>query len=196
MCAERRTYTKLKKQMSVIEFETFCKRIANQYGKSEGHYSASYFVENENITRRCFYRILEEAIVRNLVTEQTVNYMEAKAISNQRNYGKNAGEATLRHYAQLRKKREEFIISQYSKLEIKKVAEDFAKSLELSKKDFAKKYGISISILDALLKTAFVENIADDQICKKIEKRSLDKDSSKRAMNFFKELWEKRGSYQ
>lgn len=194
MSEKRRSFTQLKNSMTLKEFETFCRRIATQYAKSEEQYSASYFVKAENITKGCFYKILYEAIIRNLVSEELVDMMEAKAICNQKAHAVNAGETTRRHYAKLRKERNEYIIYSFTDAEIKQLADNFAKSLEETKIDFAKRYGIKISVLDALLKKAFVENIAEDVTCKEIEKRSLSKDSSKRAKEFFKLLWKERNN--
>lgn len=192
MQERRRSFVKLRKSMALQEFECFCKRIAIQYAESENRFSRSYFIKEENISENCFYKILDEAVIRNLVSEEIVNKMEAKAIANQKNHAKNAGETSLKHYAELRKKRDEYIIFLYSDDEIKELAEEFAKRVKISKKDFAKKYDISIKVLDVLLKKAFTENIIDDETCKAIEKRSLSKDSSKRAKDFFEQLWKRR----
>lgn len=187
-----RSFTKLKKLMSLSEFESFCRRIAVQYANSYEQYSCSYFMKAENISRDCFYKILDEAVIRNLVTDEIVNKMEMKAILNQKRHATNAGKTSQQHYAQLRKKRNEYIIFLYSDIEIKILAEDFAKSTEETKADFANRYEISIPILDTLLKKAFTENIINDETCKMIEKRSKEKDSSKRAEMFFTQLWERR----
>ncbi len=193
MSAEKRNYSYLKKHMSQEDFKSFCKRIANQYAKSDNHFSSSYFMKTENITKSCFYRVVEEAVVRNWVSEDMVNKIEAKSISNQKYHAQNAGESTIRKYAELRRKRNEYIFSQYSDAEIKELAKAFAeRSDEISKRDFAKKYDLSIMVLDALMKKAFVENIADDETCKTIERRSLQRDSSKRTVEFFEYLWEQR----
>lgn len=84
MSEKRRSFTQLKNSMTLKEFETFCRRIATQYAKFEEQYSASYFVKAENITKGCFYKILYEAIIRNLVSEELVNMMETKSICNQK----------------------------------------------------------------------------------------------------------------
>lgn len=192
MSGKRRNYSYLKKNISSTEFKDFCRKIANQYANSEGHFSYSYFCEKENITKSCFYRVIEEAVIMNWVSEDTVNKIEAKSIFNQKYHAQNAGGTTLRKYAELRKKRNKYIISLYSNEEIKNIAKEFAENFEVTKKDFAKKYDISIVVLDTLLRKAFVENIADDEICKAIEERSIQKDSSKRAKKFFEQLWKQR----
>lgn len=189
---KKRSFSKLKNSMNLMEFESFCRRIASQYAKSNEQYSGSYFMKTENITRECFYKILDEAVIRNLVSEEMVDKMEIKSITNQKNHAVNAGESSKKHYAMLRKKRNEYIICLYSDIEIRLLAEDFAEATGETKEDFAKRYKVSIPVLDILLKKAFTENIADDITCKKIEKRSLAKDSSKRAVKFFEQLWQRR----
>ena len=189
---KKRSFTKVKNYMNLKEFESFCRRIATQYAKSDGEYSASYFMKTENITRNCFYKILEEAIIRNLVSDELVEKMEAKAIANQKNHAVNAGETSRTHYAMLRKKRNEYIICSYYEIEKKALAEEFAEAVNETKSDFAKRNGINTAVLDTLLKKAFTENLIDDETCKKIEKRSLAKDSSKRAKMFFEQLWQRR----
>lgn len=192
MSERKRSFTELKRTMTTEDFEDFCKRIATQYAKSEGQYSCSYFIKAENLTKTCFYKVIYEAIRKNLVSEETVDKMEIKSICNQKAHAVNAGETTRKHYAKLRKERNEYIISSYTKTEIKQIAEDFAKSTKEKKIDFAKRNGIAIPVLDTLLKKAFIENIASDKICEEIEKRSLSKDSSKRAKEFFAYLWKER----
>ena len=192
MNGSKRTYSYLKKHMSLTEFENFCKRIASLYAKSENQFSSSYFVENDNITKSCFYKVLEEAVVRNLVSDEVVNMMEKKAIFNQNANAKSAGATTLNHYARLRKKREKFIMSIFTDDKIKELAEYFAQNPEDSKKDIAIKYGITNRKLDEFLQYAFINNIADDETCKLIEVRSLAKNSDDRAKQFFTQLWEKR----
>ena len=147
---KKRSFAKIKNTMNLKDFESFCRRIATQYAKSNGEFSGSYFMRTENISRDCFYKVLDEAVVRNLISDELVDKMEMKAIANQRNHAKNAGETSKQHYAILRKKRNEYIICLYSDAEINELAKDFAESIEESKKDFAKRYEISISVLAIL----------------------------------------------
>ncbi len=188
----RRNYTQLKNSMTLIEFEKFCKKIANQYAYSNSEYSSSYFCRNENITRACFYKILDDAVIKNLVEEETIQKMESKAILNQKNHAANAGTTTKSHYSTLRSKRNQYIISLYSDVEIKILAEDFAESVEETKAEFAKRYKVSNMVIDALLKKAFINVIIDDETCRKIQERSLHSKSNPKAEEFFAQLWNAR----
>lgn len=191
-----RSFSELKKAMTADkEFENFCKKIANEYANSKGEYARSYFTKEYDITVKCYYKILETAIVYNWVSEETVEKMEEKALRNQKAHASTAGLSTRKHYARIRLKRNNYIVSLYSEKEIEDLATNFAYS-PLSKKEFAKKEGITIKILDLLLKKAIVEAIVDDIVFNAIRQRSVDNETrnKKRVEDFFVELAKKRNS--
>lgn len=189
---KKRSFRDLAKTMSAQEMDRFCKKIAESYANSETRFARSYYTEHENISVSCFYKVLERAIVMNLVSEKTVDKMEKKAEINQASHAEGAGITSREKYAALRKKRNEYIIFLYSEEEIAQLATEFANHPEISKKEFAEKYDVSITVIDVLLKKAITENIIDDETFAKIEQRSLKKDSSKRAKEFFQLLHERR----
>lgn len=189
---KKRSFRDLKKSMTITQIDNFCKRIAESYANSESQFARTYYIEHENISESCFYKVLERAVILNLVSEKTVDKMEKKAMQNRSAHAKGAGMATREKYAMLRKKRNEYIIFLYSDEEIENLVTEFANNPEISKVEFAKKYDVSIQVLDTLLKKAITENIIDDETFAKIEKRSLSKNSSLRAKNFFKLLHERR----
>lgn len=191
---KKRSFRDLSKSMSTIEIDNFCKRIAESYADSETKFARTYYTEHENISVSCFYKVLERAVVLNLVSEKTVDKMEKKAELNQSAHAKGAGITSKEKYAMLRKKRNEYIIFLYSDEEIVKLSTDFANHPKISKAEFAEKYDISIKVIDTLLKKAITENLIDDETFAKIEERSLSKDSSLRAKEFFKLLHERRNS--
>lgn len=188
---KKRSFRELNK-MSVADLDRFCKRIAESYANSEAKFARSYYTEHENISASCFYKVLERAIVNNLVSEKTVDKMEKKSELNQSAHAKGAGMTTREKYATLRKKRNEYIIFLYFDEDIKKLAIDFANNPQITKSEFAEKYDVSIKVLDTLLKKAITENLIDDETFAKIEKRSLAKDSSLRTKQFFDLLHERR----
>lgn len=189
---KKRSFRDLSKTMSAQEMDRFCKRIAESYAKSETRFACSYYTQHENISASCFYKVLERAVVMNLVSEKTVDKMEKKSELNQCSHATGAGMTTREKYAALRKKRNEFIIFSFSEEEIKQLAIDFANHPEISKKEFAQKYDVSNTVIDVVLKKSITEKIVDDEIFAKIEERSLKKDSSKRAKDFFNLLRERR----
>lgn len=191
---KKRSFRELSKNMTLGEFDSFCKRIAESYANSEAKFARTYYTEHENISISCFYKVLERAVVLNLVSEKTVDKMEKKAELNQSLHAKGAGITSKEKYEELRKKRNEYIIFLYSDEEIKKLATDFANNPQITKTEFAKKYEVSTNVIDTLLKKAITENLIADEIFAKIEERSLAKNSSLRAKEFFKILHERRNS--
>ena len=191
---KRRNYSFLQKTMNEMELEDFCRKIATEYAKLPQRKAVTYFTEKYDITKSCFYRILNIAVKTNLVSREIIRSMEAKAIANQRSHASYAGRTSVEHYEKLRKERDEYIIKGYTDMDIKEIAEDFARSTNETKLEFANKYDIGIHILNILLKKAFVEGIADDETCMAIQNRSLAKSTSDRNEKFFEHLWNLRNS--
>lgn len=189
---KKRSFKALSNTMTTAELDKFCKRIAESYANSEARFARSYYTEHENISVSCFYKVLERAIILNLVSEKTVNKMEKKAELNQSSHARGAGETSKVKYTELRKKRNEYIIFLYSDRDIAELATDFANHPEIQKAEFADKYGVSVNVIDTLLKKSITENIINDEIFTKIEQRSLAKDSSLKAKEFFRLLHERR----
>lgn len=189
---KKRSFRDLSKSMTAIQIDNFCKRIAESYANSETKFARSYYTEHENISKSCFYKVLERAVILNLVSEKTVNKMERKAELNQSVHAKGAGMTSKEKYAILRKKRNEYIIFLYSDEEITELAKDFANHPEISKAQFAERYDVSIQVIDTLLKKAITENLIDDEIFAKIEERSLKNNQSLRAKEFFQLLHQRR----
>lgn len=189
---KKRSFKDISRTMSTKELDNFCKRIAESYANSDSRFARSYYTEYENISISCFYKVLDRAIMLNLVSEKTVDKMEKKAMANQASHAEGAGMTSREKYVALRKKRNEYIIFLYSDEEIRELATDFANHPEVSKKDFSDKYGVSTTVIDVLLKKSITENIIDDETFAKIEKRSLSRDSSIRAKEFFRLLHQRR----
>lgn len=191
-----RSFTVVKKSMRTDkEFKDFCKSIAEEYGNSKGEFARSYFTKQYDISISCYYKILETAIIRNWVSDEIVEKMEEKALENQKVNSSVAGLSTRKHYAEMRRKRQEYIISLYLEREIEELATKFAYS-SLSKKEFAKKEGISIKTLDQLLEKSIVEAIVDDIVFYEIRQRSFanEKKDKKRVEDFFIQLAKRRNS--
>ena len=77
-----RTYSYLEKTMNEQELDKFACDIATSYATSEGQYSRRYYTKIYNITSDCFYKLLERAIVRDLVLDEIVDKMRQKAYKN------------------------------------------------------------------------------------------------------------------
>lgn len=191
-----RSFTKIKKSMPAKKFKSFCIEIAEKYANSNEEFARSYFMKEYNISASCFYKILETAIVCNWVSDETVRKMEAKALKNQKAHAVEAGLTTRKHYAEMRQKRQDYILSFYTEKEIENLAVNFAYS-PVSKKEFAEAEEMSVGMLDKLLKKAIVELIVDDVIFNAIRQRSIDntpQNQQEKVKDFFIKLAKERYS--
>lgn len=193
----KRSFKVLKESMTAEEFKCFCKKIALEYANTRNEYARSYFKEQYKISVGCFYSILETAVINNWVSEEDVNRMEAKALANQKAHAEEAGISTRVHYANLRKKRNEYLLCKYSDEEMEKIAVEFATNTEMSKKQFADKLGLPTIVVDLLLKKVIVEAIVDDKTFIMIKERSIvntPDEKKKTVIKFFDELFRQRNS--
>lgn len=170
---KKRSFTILKKSMSYDEFNKFCKKLTEEYAGSEAQFARTYFTEHYNISADCYYKVLEHAVVTNLVEDVVVVRMMNKALNNQVANNASAGATTRAKYARMYSKRYEFIVHSFSENEIKRFATDFGDNPDISKDDFAATYGVNRKVIELLLVRAIEENIADNRAVDAIELRSI-----------------------
>ena len=192
-----RSFITLKSSMKEEEFQKFRKKIAEEYANSACEYARSYFLKQYEISQECYYQILSSVVIENIVSDETVEKMELKALANQKTHAVNAGLSTRKHYNNLRRLRlENMELSKFGDEEIKQIATKFAYS-PLNKTEFAKENQIAVRILSLLLEKAIVEVIIDDLTYQAIRKRSFDRASEgnkKIVKNYFSNLARKRNS--
>lgn len=188
----KRSFRELKKTMKEKELLEFCKKIAEEYANSSLEFARSYFMDKYDITSSCFYKCLELAIIRNLITEDLIEKMERKSINNQKAHDTTAGAKTHLKYYKMRKERDLNIFAEFSDNEIEKIAIEFAYS-KLKKAEFAKEKEISNRVIDLILKKAIEEAIVDDEVLYSIKERSIaNAKNVEETEVFFKELIRKR----
>lgn len=186
---QKRSFKVLKESMTSMEFNYFCQDIAEKYANSDGQCAKSYFSDKYDLSHSCFYKILEYAIVENLVSDEVVNLMQVKAIKNQKVHAENAGSRSILHYQDMRRKRYEKIVSNLSEKEIEEIAKEFAINFQISKKELAEKHGMTIRVIDMILVRAILELIVDDKTFALIRERSLiNGNNIKKTEAFFNEL--------
>lgn len=190
----KRSFSVLKKSMTTTAFDYFCQKIAEEYANSDGEFARSYFSNKYDISNACFYKVLEYAIINNLVSDEIVDLMQSKAIQNQKPHANEAGIKSILHYQNMRKKRYEKIVSNLSEKEIKTIAKEFANNFDISKEELAEKHSMSIKVIDLILLKAILELIVDDETFALIRERSLSNNNNKKAEDFFNELAKKRNS--
>ncbi len=159
--------------MSYDEFNKFCKKITEEYAKAEAQYARAYFTEHYNISVDCYYKVLEHAVVTNLVEDIIVVKMMKKAVANQNLQKSGAGGSSLAKYARMYEERCRYIAMTFQKDEVKRFAVDFVGNPDISKTDIASSYGIVRKVAEYFLVRAIEENIVDDKIVDAIEKRSI-----------------------
>lgn len=192
---KKRCFTKLKNSMNIKVFRNFCKDLTEEYANSSGEFARSYFTSYYNISESCFYKILEYSIITNLIDCDAVFKIEKKAFSNSKANCSEAGTKTKAKFAKMRDQRIKYKSGEFQNNEIKIIAKDFANNPQITKKDFAKCLKIEVQILEQVLYKACTEKIVNDDIFKKIQKRSIEnasEEKKEKVIAFFSKLREKR----
>lgn len=189
---KKRSFTQLQKAMSYSDFCKFCKKITEEYAKSEPQFARSYFCNAYNISESCYYKVLEHAVVTNLVEDVIVSRMMNKAVANQSIHKDGAGISSRVKYARMYTQRCEYIAMTFSEEEVKRITTDFADNPDISKVDFASMCGVARKVLELVLERAIENNIVDDDVFEAIRIRSFSKDSSKDTEDYFTTLKKKR----
>lgn len=162
---KRRSFTKLKNDCSYEGFCNFCKDVAERYANSEIEFARSYYCKTLNISESCFYKVLEFAVVMNLVSDKCFEKMKEKAVKNQKVHAPNAGITTLEKYGKMYEQRCQFIACAVQIEDIRKFALEYIEKSTTPKIQLAEKYGYSSRVADILLIRSVEEGIiTDDQV--------------------------------
>ena len=177
---KKRSFTKLKKEYSYEGFINFCKDTAKRYANSAPEFARTYFCELLNISPSCFYRVLEHAIVTNLVTEKEYEKMYQKSYKNQRSHTEDnsGGTTTYLRYMDMYKRRCQYIAYGIDSKTVREFVLQYIDN-NLSKPELVKKYDISDSTANLLLIRSIEEGIITDEEVNKLEKRCLKNNVSK-----------------
>lgn len=170
---KKRNFSQLKEMFTLQELIEFCKNIAEEYANLESQYARSYFCNKYEITTSCFYKILEYAVITNLIEDVIVHKMMEKAIKNQNLHKNGAGISSIIKYAKMYTKRYKYIAETMIEEEVKDLARDFGDNPDITKAEFASAYGVNQRVIDFCLERAIKDNIADDKTVSAIEKRSI-----------------------
>ena len=195
---KKRSFTQIKKTMQLKEFEDFCKKLTEEYANSEPQFSRNYFCNYYNISESCYYKIMEYAVIMDLVTDNIVAKMLNKSMINQNLHSAGAGGSSVAKYAKMYASRCNYIALSFIDDEVRKIATDFADNPDIPKQDIASMHGISKKVLDLLLERAIEQSIIDDKTVDSIEKRSLNNSHSSNiecTKQYFEGLRKKRKAY-
>lgn len=197
--ANKRSFGELKKQMSLDEFNDFCQKLTKEYANSEARFSRSYLCNYYDISKDCYYKVMEFAVVMDLVTEEEFNKMLNKSVANQNMHSEGAVSSSIAKYAKMYAARCEYIALSFIDDEVRRIAKDFADNPDISKKDIAKINGIPTKALDIILAKAIEQNIVDDTVVDAIQKRSLNnthQSNVEKAKKYFEALRKKREAFK
>lgn len=157
----KRTFADLKKSMPLYKFNLLCREIATEYAYSDLSKATTYFTCKYNITKSCYQRVKEYAVIHFLVSDYVVSLMEEKASANQqRNTVGSSGFKVKNHYNKLRSKRKDFISS---------LAVEYAEHPEIPYRVLVANCGRSVEGYFSLIYIAFVGDYGiTDDMAKKI----------------------------
>lgn len=128
-----KTFSDLKKSMSLEDLNKYCYTIANDYARSEDREDREDFMIRYGIKESCFNRIINYAVIHYLVSDWAVKQMEEKAKRNQQRHGA-SGISSYYHYQKLRSQRRAFAID---------MAKFFVENKDKPIEFFIEKYGRS-----------------------------------------------------
>lgn len=192
-----RSITQLKKEKTTEEFDKFASAVTTRYATSELEYSQADVARDNNITTKCLRKLMDYAIIYNKVSLEIALLVKNKAIEKSKMKVQQAGGRSISHHEELIRKREEFLIMTFSRVEIKKIVEDIANHTSKPISFFTGKYNIETDRLTKLLlRKAIVENIVSDEIMELIIKRSLGKYQTQKAQEVFQKFREEREEYK
>ena len=182
-----RTFFDLRNEKNRRSLRKFIKEVAYAYAYVFGVSTRHEILLSYNITERCYYTILEKAVVWNIVDDATVYKMEEKALKNSKPYTKSS-KRTKEKYARLREKRKEYIEFPFSKAEAISIVVQFTEDRYVTKKVLADIYCVTPRDIDKALYVASANCWIDDALFKKLKEQSLEGVSEEKSIQFFKDL--------
>ena len=172
----RRSFSSLKKTLTLEEFEAFCKKITEEYAETGFDYARKFFCERYNITSPCYYRVMEYAVVNNLVEDLTITEIMQKSAFNQNLYYDGSGGTSLAKYNRLYDERCKNIAMEMNSEYVKNLVDEFIMNKRLTKYRLSCKYEIHTKTLDYVFEKAIEENLIDDDTKNALEDKLLSKE--------------------
>lgn len=165
--------------------------IAKSYADTSNGFDYKDYTESYNISKHTFYKLLERAVVENIVETDVVKGMYDKSLFNVgiKHEGKGA-QIIKKHYEDIWARRQNYMIPEIAALQLIK---EYANS-DLTKQAFCEEYAITKNFFSAILKKYIVTDKISDETFEKLSKKGLKNNFSKDAMNFWSELIAKRKS--
>lgn len=161
------------------------RRIAVSYATSPDEVSASYYVDEHNVTESVFYHCLEKAVEESIVDLKTANMIASKAGRNgARHAGEGARVNSSKHYQRLIDARDKF---EFKAPERKKFVKKYAESKK-SFKVFCNDECIETFIMGSAIRVAVVNEEVDDIVVEKLYQKSVETHGKEKADSLYDEL--------
>lgn len=197
MAESARTYTTLKKEKTPKELSEFSKQVTERYATSELEYSQEDVARDNNITRGCLRRLMDDAIIEARVSMSIALSVKNKAMQKSEMKVQQAGGRSISHHNDLMKKRAEYLVTGVSRVKTKEIAEDIANDFSKPINYFTRKHGIeSERLTKLLLKKAIVEDIVSDEVMELLIKRSLGSNPNEKSKATFEKFRQERKEYK
>lgn len=184
---KRRTFSDLEKKLTRKKLRMFIREVANFYANSDYGISRPYIANYYHITDSCYYKILEVAIIWNIVDDVVVKRMEEKTSYNATLHSGTANK-THEKYARLREQREEYKRFPFTKKEAISIVVQFTEDRGVTKKILADIYCVTQRDIDKALYVACVNCWIDDALFQKLKDQSLEGISDEKSIQFFEDL--------
>ena len=172
--AKRSSFKALKKSKSSEEFYGFCKTLAEEYAGSDYEFARKHFCQKYEITQNCYYKVLEEAVVKDLIDDMTIMCIMRKSSHNQDLYFEGSGGISMAKYIRLYDERCRYIANILPTETLEEIAKDFASG---KKKTgiywLSVKYEIPQKAIEYALYTAIGESVLDQETEQKVSDRLL-----------------------
>ena len=169
------------------------RRIAVSYATAPDEVSASYYVEEHNVTESVFYHCLEKAVEESIVDLDTAKLIAAKAGRNgARHAGEGARVNSSKHYQRLIDAREFF---RFKAPERKKFVKKYAES-EKKFKSLCNDECVAPFIMGSAIKVAVINEEVDDSVVEKLYQKSVETNGKENADSLYDGLKAKRAAHR
>ncbi|MBP3255263.1 MAG: hypothetical protein J6M60_02080 [Clostridia bacterium] len=175
-----------------VEYNNLAKKVTLLYANSRNEYSQKEIGEELNITTSAVRKLMDYAIITDLVTLKEAEKVLNKSILNQQKEHSNAGGSSIKYHKKLIKKRFQYIANSYEPIAIMEVIDDVLYRADGFKQTM-KRFNIESEwVLRYLLQRAIVENICSDKETDELVRRSFKNNQSEQARKFFLKLVQER----
>lgn len=165
--------------------------MAILYADPRGSFGHRDAEERYDISESTFRLAMDKVVIENKVEDEIVRQMEEKALYNVREKVGEVAEHRVRiHYAELRKKREEYDVNEEKKFML---ATTYAND-DRNKERFCYDMAIARSFFDKVIMSVIFDERLPEDIFDKLRKKGLKNNWSRKALQFWDKVSQERKS--